>query len=122
MANAGLVELAERYVRLSGELDATREAMRRLLMNGAGGEAPESPFSQAGRPGDEAPPSAKMIAAAASEARIIEVLKTHPGMGVMALAEATAAKKSTTAERLRRLREKGLVEAAESGGWSAAAV
>ena len=61
-----------------------------------------------------------MIEAAASEARIIEVLKKQPGMGVMALATATASKKSTTAERLKRLREKGLVEAAESGGWSAA--
>ncbi len=63
-----------------------------------------------------------MIAAAASEARIIEVLKKQPGMGVMALAVATSSKKSTTAERLRRLRAKGLVEAAESGGWSAAGV
>ena len=31
-----LVELAQRFVRLSGELDLTRDAMRRLLMNGAG--------------------------------------------------------------------------------------
>jgi hypothetical protein len=32
-----LVELAHRFVRLSGELDLTRDAMKRLLMNGAGG-------------------------------------------------------------------------------------
>ena len=31
-----LVALAERFVRLSGELDATRDAMKRLLLNGAG--------------------------------------------------------------------------------------
>jgi hypothetical protein len=120
MGSDDLVVLAKRFVGLTAELDATRDAMRRLLMNGAGGEAAPRP-TQAGRPGDEAPPSAKMIAAAASEARIIEVLKEHPGMGVSALAEATAAKRSTTAERLRRLRAKGLVEAAEGGGWSAAA-
>jgi hypothetical protein len=31
-----LVDLAQRFVRLSSELDATRDAMRRLLLNGAG--------------------------------------------------------------------------------------
>jgi hypothetical protein len=31
-----LVELAQRFVRLSSELDATRDAMGRLLLNGAG--------------------------------------------------------------------------------------
>jgi hypothetical protein len=40
-----LVELAERFLRLSGELDATRDAMKRLLLNGAG-DKPETPFSQ----------------------------------------------------------------------------
>ncbi len=35
--SGNLVELAERFVCLSGELDATRDAMRRLLLNGAGG-------------------------------------------------------------------------------------
>ena len=106
-----------------------RDEIKRVVLNGAGGGAPKAPFVAPGRPGDKAPPqafdksaSSRMIEAAASEARIIEVLKKQPGMGVMALATATAAKKSTTAERLRRLRAKGLVEAAESGGWSAAGV
>src|SRR5271166_6460142 len=121
MGSDDLVALAKRFVDLTAELDATRDAMRRLLMNGAGGEAAPRP-TQAARRGDEPPPAAKMIEAAANEARIIEVLKKQPGMGVTALAEAMSAKKSTTAERLRRLREKGLVEAAESGGWSAAVV
>ena len=35
--DGNLVELAQRFVRLSGELDLTRDAMKRLLLNGAGG-------------------------------------------------------------------------------------
>jgi hypothetical protein len=31
-----LVELAQRFVRLPSELDAARDAMKRLLLNGAG--------------------------------------------------------------------------------------
>jgi hypothetical protein len=34
--SGNIVELAQRFVRLSSELDATRDAMRRLLLNGAG--------------------------------------------------------------------------------------
>ena len=37
--SGNLVEPAQRFVRLSGELDATRDAMKRLLLNGAGGQA-----------------------------------------------------------------------------------
>jgi hypothetical protein len=37
--SGNLVELAQRFVRLSGELDLTRDAMRRLLLNGAGAQA-----------------------------------------------------------------------------------
>ena len=35
--SGNLIELAQRFVRLSGELDSTRDAMKRLLMNRAGG-------------------------------------------------------------------------------------
>jgi hypothetical protein len=35
-----LVQLAEQFLRLSGELDATRDAMKRLLLNGAGETSP----------------------------------------------------------------------------------
>jgi hypothetical protein len=37
--NTGGEVLAQRFVRLSGELDLTRDAMRRLLLNGAGAQA-----------------------------------------------------------------------------------
>jgi hypothetical protein len=33
--HGNLVELAQRFVRLSGELGATRDAMKRLFLNGA---------------------------------------------------------------------------------------
>ena len=47
--SGNLVKLAQRFVRLSGELDATRDAMKRLLLNGAG-TASENP-TPARRPG-----------------------------------------------------------------------
>ena len=115
---SNLVALARRYVALSDELESVRDEIKRAVLNGAG-ETPKAPFTPAAQRGDEPPPSAKMIDAAANEARIIETLRQTPGMGATALAVATSAKKSTTAERLRRLRAKGQVEAAESGGWSA---
>ena len=48
-----LVELAQKFVRLSGELDSTRDAMKRLLMNGAG-TANKNP-TPARRPGAKRP-------------------------------------------------------------------
>ena len=48
--SGNLVELAKRFVRLSGELDLTRDAMKRLLLNGAGGGPERKPYaSQAAR-------------------------------------------------------------------------
>jgi hypothetical protein len=46
-----LVGLAERFVALNSELNATREAMKRLLMNGA--ETRPNPFAEAERPGEK---------------------------------------------------------------------
>jgi DNA-binding IclR family transcriptional regulator len=59
-----------------------------------------------------------MEAAKEAEAQIIELLRTR-AMGPGALAEATGANLKTAADRLRRLRARGLVEAAEGGGWRA---
>jgi hypothetical protein len=50
-----LVELVQRFVHLSGESDATRDAMKRLLLNGAGG-ASVNP-TPARRPGAKRPQS-----------------------------------------------------------------
>jgi hypothetical protein len=48
--SGGLVELAEKFLRLTGELNDTREAMQRLLLNGER-DPPNGPFDRAERPG-----------------------------------------------------------------------
>jgi glycine/D-amino acid oxidase-like deaminating enzyme len=88
--SGNLVELAQRFVHLSGELDATRAAMKRLLMNGAGG-ANENPTS-AERPGAKRPQQV--------EETILELVRSSPGLRTAAIAETWAAQRSTTDERL----------------------
>jgi hypothetical protein len=107
MGDAGLVDLAERFVRLSSELDATRDAMRRLLLNGA---AENHPFSPAVRQ----KPDGKGTAEA--EARIIELLQDKP-LGTAAISRAMSAKVGTTGERLKRMKMKGLVTGGGADGW-----
>ena len=51
-----------------------------------------------------------MVAAAQVEETILELLQSSPGMGTAAIAKATSAQRSTTDERLKRLRAKGLIE------------
>jgi hypothetical protein len=117
-----LVELAQRFVRLSGELDLTRDAMKRLLMNGAG--SPNKNPTSARRPGAKRPQSShpKRVATAEIEQAIVNLLQSSPGLRTAAIAKATAAQRSTTDERLKRLRAKGLVERDDaSAGWRAPA-
>jgi hypothetical protein len=112
-----LVELAQRFVRLSGELDAARDAMKRLLLKGAG-EPPKAPFVSArSKPGASHPAA---IAAGNAEREIMELLKVRP-MGATAIAKAMDSKVNTTAQRLARMRERGLVAPAHGGGWEATA-
>ncbi len=122
-----LVELAQRFVRLSGELDLTRDAMKRLLTDRAGdgaGDANENPTS-ARRPGAKRPQSShpKALRGPQVEEAILKLLQSSPGMGTAAIARATAAGRSTTVERLRRLQTKGLIErdGDDSAGWRAPA-
>jgi hypothetical protein len=113
-----LVELAQRFVRLSGELDSTRDAMKRLLMNGAGG--PSVNPTPARRPGAKQPQSRhpKALQGVQVEETILGLLRSSPGLRTAAIAKATAAQKSTTDERLKRLQAKGLVECDDAGaGW-----
>jgi hypothetical protein len=108
MSDAGLVDLAERFVRLSSELDATRDAMRRLLLNGA---AEPGPFSL---------PVRRELAGkgtAEAEARIIELLREQPNLGTSAIAKAMSANIATTQDRLKRLRSRGEIEGGQGGGW-----
>ena len=53
------------------------------------------------------------------ERKIIEVLRSSPGMETAEVAKATNAKLTITIERLRRLRAKGLIEQAD-GEWQTA--
>ena len=121
MMSENLVELAQRFVRLSGELDLTRDAMKRLLLNGAAGK-PDAPFARAKRPGAKRPRlnHPKALRAAKVEEMILKLLQSSPGMRTAAIAKATAAQRSTTDERLKRLQAKGLVER-DDAGWRAPA-
>jgi DNA-binding NtrC family response regulator len=112
----GLVELARRYVALNDELESVRELIKRAVVNGA--ESMENP-TRAERPGAKGPSHPNAIAAAAAERKIIELLQQSPGMGTAAVARAMGARTNTTAERLKRLRAKGLTVGGGSGGWTA---
>jgi predicted Rossmann fold nucleotide-binding protein DprA/Smf involved in DNA uptake len=126
--SGNLVELAQRFVRLSGELDSTRDAMKRLLMNGAAVKScidapskqrsPNENPTPAKRPGAKRPQSRhpKALRAAQVEETILELLQSSPGIRTAAIAKATAAQRSTTDERLKRLQAKGLVER-DDVGW-----
>jgi hypothetical protein len=122
MAQAELVSLAERLVQLDRETAEVRSAMLRLLSNGADPNPP--PFERPARPGARPGPKPgaahpAAIRARAEEERIVALLKDRPGMGPGEIAEATGAKGDTTTERLRRLKERGLVAPAQGGGWMA---
>jgi hypothetical protein len=111
-----LVDLARRFVTLSEELEQVRDDIRRCVLNGAG-DADHRPPTQARRGAGH--PAA--IRSAEAEDRILTLLKDRPGLRTAEIAEATAAKKTTTVERLRRLREKGTVTGGGNEGWSATA-
>ncbi len=119
MGSDDLVALAKRFVDLTAELDATRDAMRWLLMNGAGGEAAPRPTQARPKPGARHP---NAIKAAEIEASIVALLRTTPGMRTAAVAKATGARTSTTVERLKRMKDKGLAQGGGDAGWSAAVV
>jgi hypothetical protein len=102
-------------------LDFTRDAMKRLLLNGA--EPTQNP-TPAKRPGVKRPQSShsKALRGQQVEEAIVKLLQSSPGMGTAAIPKATAAQRSTTDERLKRLQAKGLVERDDaSAGWRAPA-
>jgi hypothetical protein len=86
-----LVELAQRFVRLSSELDAARDAMRRLLLNGPG---PNENPTPARRPGAKGPRSNPPRAGGAAqvEETILGLLRSSPGLRTAEIAKATARK------------------------------
>ena len=90
--SGNLVKLAQRFVRLSGELHATRDAMRRLLLNGAG--SPNENPTPARRPGAKGPRSNPPRAGGAAqvEETILGLLRSSPGLRTAEIAKATARK------------------------------
>lgn len=111
MSDAGLVDLAERFVRLTGELKDTRNAMRRLLLNGSG-EKPDLPFHPAVRP--------RPGGTGAGTKEILRLLAKEPNLGTTAIARAMNAKVDTTTSRLKRLRLRGEIEGGGASGWRVA--
>ena len=106
--------LAEEYVALTGQIEEVRRAMLAFLTNGTD----PNPTRPARSSGGSQHPNAK--AAKAAEERILELLKTRP-MRMAEIAAEMQARPSTTSERLRRLRQRGLAGPVDGGAWAASA-
>jgi hypothetical protein len=118
MAQAELVQLAERLVQLDRETAEVRSEMLRLLSNGADPNPP--PFERPARPGSKTGSNHPAKARAAkAESQIVALLQEKPGLRTAQVAEATASKSSATIDRLRRLRDRGLVSGGGAEGWTA---
>ena len=64
----------------------------------------------------------KTLPTAEVENTILKLLQSSPGLRTAAIARATAAQRSTTDERLKRLQAKGLIERDDASvGWRAPA-
>jgi hypothetical protein len=98
-----------RYVDLNSQLEEVRNQMRQALTNGGGSEAP--PFKAASQPKN------RFADARAADEQVVELLRARP-MRASEIVAAMNAKTSTISERLRRLKQKGLIEPCE-GGWTA---
>ena len=115
--SAELVRLAQKLVDLDREAEETRNAMRRLLANGA--DPTPNPTRRRGpRSGGGGMRDHLLAKAAAAEEAIVALLREGPKR----LAEIMAALNSagsTTGQRLARLSEKGFIQRGDDGLWSA---
>jgi hypothetical protein len=109
----GLVELAQKFVALSAELEETRKAMRAALMNGSDGNPTTAGSTGPQKRGMDR--EAVLAQSRAAEERVLALLRENP-MRPSQIAKATQGKLSTTRERLQRLRKRGVVEPA-ADGW-----
>jgi Bacterial regulatory protein, arsR family len=109
----GLVELAQRYVSLSAELEETRNAMRAALMDGP--DVNPTKAESSGPPDKGMDREAILAQSKAADERVLTLLREKP-MRPSEIAKATRGKLSTTRERLRRLHKRGVVEPA-ADGW-----
>src|SRR6516164_2507484 len=107
-----LVALAQRYVLLSAELEETRSAMRAALINGL--DVNPTKAGSSGPPNKGMDREAFLAQTKAADERVLALLREKP-MRPSEIVRVTQGKLSTTRERLRRLRKRGVVEPAEDG-------
>jgi predicted transcriptional regulator len=123
VVTGGLIELARRYVACADELESLREQIKLAVINGGGETTPKVPFASAQRRGRQAsqPNHPNAQAAAQEESKIIELIKSQPGMRSVEIARRTGAKANTVAQRLQRMESKGLISRGDgrAGGWQA---
>ena len=98
-----LLGLAERFVRLSAELEQTRAAMLASLMNGAG-DNPKAPFARPARPSSGLPAPQCDRGERSGIRDHLALLRAHsqPNLTTSAITKATKSRPSTVSERLRR--------------------
>jgi hypothetical protein len=114
-----LVELARRYVSLSDELEAVRGEIKLAVLNGGAGAHPTRPTQPARSAGGSHP---NAILAQEAEAKIVELLRSTPGLGTTQIANETGSKVNTVTQRLQRLKDRGLIERLDGSGWGAVPV
>ena len=73
--SGSLVELAQRFVRLSGELNATRDTMKPLLLNGTGSNDNPTPAQRASAKGPQ-PSHPKALRGLQVEETIVRLLRS----------------------------------------------
>ena len=116
-----LLALGAKYVALTEEIEDVRRAMLACLTNGAG-EHPTRPPQPARRgSGGSQPNHPKAILAAQAEEKIIELLRSTPGLGMTQIAKETGSKTNPVVQRLQRLRDRGVIERLDGSGWTVSA-
>jgi hypothetical protein len=113
-----LVELAQRYITLSNEIEGVRDAMRRLLLNGAEGPK-ENPIQPPVRRAGGSKPN-RVTTQAEAENEVVALLKDQPGMTTARISEAMNCPATSTIARLNRLKEKGVVVGGGNEGYRVA--
>jgi hypothetical protein len=123
-----LVALAREYVTLSDQLETVRAKIKLAVLNGGAGPPEKTPpgdgkgnFPQprvrAKRARSKTPhPNAKL--AAEAEGRILEVIRSQPGIRTAEIARAMDAKVNTTTQRLGRMLTRSVVVKSDQGGYA----
>jgi hypothetical protein len=124
---ADLIRLAEEFVATARQLDQIRQQMRiALTANGGDSESETAPHPTQARPkpgkaGKARVSKAEMMAAAkALDETALDLIRAQPGVKTGEIRKALAMKSTTATERIKRLRQRGLIEP-NGEGWRIAA-